>query len=154
MRARITVFVLSALVLGACGAEGPLTHAELVERADAICTDAFARVREIGADLPEPDAASVERWADALGRTIPILEGMADDLRSLDPPPLDTEGFGALLAAYDRALRALEEVRTAAEEGDADGMSRPSEDATLAWADADHVASRLGLESCRLFAED
>ncbi len=79
---------------------------------------------------------------------------MTHELRVLVPPPADEDGFGALLEAYDRALQALEEVRTAAEAGDPDGMSKPSEDATLAWADADHVASRLGLEGCRLLGED
>ena len=153
MRARMIAFALSALLLCACGAEDPLTHAELVERADAICTDAFARIREIGADLPEPDAASVDAWADALGRTLPILEGMIDDLRDLEPPPADADGYGALLAAFDLELTALAEVLVAAEAGDADGMSRPSEDATLAWVDADHVAERLGLDGCRLLGE-
>lgn len=152
--ARIAALVVCALVLAACGSAEPLTHAELVERADAICSDALARIREIGADLPEPDTASVERWADALGRTTPILEGMVSDLRDLEPPPADREGFEALLAAYDLELRALEEVRTAAEAGDPDGMSEPSEDATFAWIDADHVASRLGLEGCRLLGGD
>ena len=152
--ARIVALVVCALVLTACGPAEPLTHAELVERADAICSHAFAQVREIGADLPEPDAASVGRWADALDRTTPILEGMVNDLRDLEPPPADREGFDALLAAYDLELKALEEVRTAAEAGDPDGMSEPSEDATFAWIDADHVASRLGLEGCRLLGED
>ena len=148
--ARIFALVVCALLLAACGPQEPLTHAELVERADAICSDALARIREIGADLPEPDAASVEQWADALGRTIPVLEAMTDHLRALEPPPADADGFGALLAAHDSALEALQKVRTAAEAGDPDGMSHPSADATVAWADADHVASRLGLEGCRL----
>jgi len=152
MPARITALVVCALSLVACGPDEPLTHAELVERADAICLDAFSQVREIGADLPEPDDASVEAWADALGRTVPILEAMTSDLEALEPPAADTDGFGALLAAYDRAMESLRKVRVAAEAGDPDGMSQPSEDATLAWADADHVASRLGLEGCRLFA--
>jgi len=152
MRARILVLAV-AIPLVACGSGGPLTHAELVKRADATCSDAFAQVREIGADLPESDAASVEAWADALGRTIPILEAMVDDLRGLEPPLADADGFGALLAAYDRALTALEEVRSAAEAGDHGDMSRPSEDATLAWVEADHVADRLGLEGCKLLGE-
>lgn len=152
--ARIAALVVCALLLTACGPEEPLTHAELVERADAICSDALARIREIGADLPEPDAASVGRWADALERTTPILEAMVNDLRDLEPPPADRAGFDALLAAYDLELKALEGVRVAAGADDPDGMSKPSEDATLAWAEADHVASRLGLEGCRLLGED
>lgn len=153
MPARTIALMLSALLFGACASEGPLTHAELVERADAICSDAFDRVREIGADLPEPDAGSVEAWADALDRTIPVLEAMTADLRELEPSPGDADGFGTLLAAFDRALEALRKVQAAAEAGDPDAMSQPSEDATLAWIDADHVASRLGVIGCRLFGE-
>jgi hypothetical protein len=153
MRVRIVTIAVCTLLLAACRPDEPLTHAQLVERADAICADALGRVRGLGAELPEPTDVSAAAWADVLGQTIPILEGMVDDLGALEPPPADAEGFTALLAAYEEATTHLEDVRAAAARGDSDAMSGPSEEATFAWVDADHVADRLGLGGCKLLGE-
>jgi len=86
----LLVSTLAVVLLAGCGS-GRLSHASLVERANAICGDYHARI----AKLPLPH--DVEAYRVYARRTLPLYRRALVQLAALRPPTADETGYRAWL---------------------------------------------------------
>ncbi len=115
-----TTLLLAALAAGCggdkdSGAKGSatLTKAEFIERADAICSSAEARIDVAAAKLraagkksgtlPRPAVVKFLRET-----SLPSYERMLIGLRELEPPKADERRIDAFLASLSGAIDAVE----------------------------------------------
>jgi hypothetical protein len=141
----IAAAVLLAFVVAGCGigtSSGSkptvttLSHTELVQKANRVCTRAEPRVRHI--KKPKTYKALVSQ----LKTVTSVLEGLISGLRPLSPPPADAASFGRLLDDLDAEDLAAHNLLEAVESRQA-GRSK----AVLKWI------NRLDRRLATLFAE-
>ena len=105
------IAVVAFLVLrGADGGGTEVTHAELVERANAAC----ARLARENAALeapPYPYDSQAEPFFQAVGDNVVAVE---EELGALSPPDEDAGALDRLVDRYDRIGVELEKLQTAA----------------------------------------
>ena len=147
----------AALALAGCGGDDdeaedrPLTKAQFVMRADAVCREVKRAQRTYSDRL-----AALRDRAD-LARMAPILEGVVAEtrqgrkrlgaLRAQAPSP-DRAAFAAYLAAADRLLAASTRLAAAARSDDR-AAARAVADAEAALSTAQQRrAAAAGLEDC------
>ncbi len=127
------------LVVGS-GGKAPLTPAQYVVRASAVCR-AYARKLD---RISPPDPASTTAVAASVGRALPILEEQAAAVRKIRPPRALQDQVHAFFGRTDRSLGALRAVLEAAKRGDAKAMG-PKLGAWFQASDAAQAAShRIG----------
>lgn len=106
-----------ALVLVSCGGESkPLSNAEYVKKANAICEAAEERGQRLEdrfADAEEP-----EELAEGLGAATQLLESMSNELKKLKPPENDQEDVEEILENLDKSVAELDDVTQAIREAD------------------------------------
>jgi serine/threonine protein kinase len=95
----------------------PLSEAELIRRADAVCEDSQRRYREVR-DLEREFSADVP-YARAL---VQIARPRIRGLQGLVPPPRLASDYEAYVAAQEKVLTTDEQALAAAREGDAAGV--------------------------------
>ncbi|HWO15811.1 MAG TPA: serine/threonine-protein kinase [Solirubrobacterales bacterium] len=100
----------------------PLSEAELIRRADAVCEDSQRRYREVR-DLEREYSADVP-YANAL---VQIARPRIRGLQRLIPPPLLAGDYEAYVEAQERVLVTDEQALAAAKEGDAAGVEAARE---------------------------
>jgi hypothetical protein len=138
------VLIAAASALGACGGddEEPLSRADFVRQADAICADAEKRTDA----LPEPQsAADLKKTID---QARPIVEEEVDKLKDLgDRAPDDVkEDFDRALVLLDDQLEVLDEFQAAGT--DQAKLQAASEKGDKLSKEADGIARRIGLKEC------
>jgi hypothetical protein len=138
-----SVALLGALVAG-CGG-GPLTRDELLSKANAICDRAQNESAGVREPSPSGGPEDTARYVSAL---VPIARREFRDLHALTPPSALSKGYGEYLAAGDRGVRLLEQLRAAAgarHAGQGRALLMRLETLTN---DADERAKKLGLSGC------
>ncbi|HEX5928204.1 MAG TPA: serine/threonine-protein kinase [Solirubrobacterales bacterium] len=121
----------------------PLSEAQLIERADRICTESKDRYNAIRD--PESEFSADVLYAEELVR---IARPRIRDLRQLDPPPALAGPYREYVEAQERVLRTDEEAVAAARQEDDAGVEaaraqRDSEDDLR-----EQLAREIGLEVC------
>lgn len=142
-RRMIASFALVGVLVSACGG-GPLTRDELLSKGNAICD----RAENESAGVRVPPAGSpaqTERYVRAL---IPIARREFRDLRALVPPESMRAGYDAYLAAGDRGVRLLDQLRAAAAARHAKQARALVTRLEALANDADEKAKKLGLTDC------
>ena len=128
----LVVVVTVGLFVASCGDDTePLSKAEFVEQADAICQTtldqgeaifdaAFADIDVDNADPNDPATQDlmIDMFAQAVDEAIPLFEQQLDELAALEPPTEDNELIDILLADFDDALSEYSDVIDAALAGD------------------------------------
>jgi hypothetical protein len=141
-----TIALLAATVaMAGCGGGGGddrLTREEFVSQADAICEEYEAKLDALGTPQ-NPD-----ELADFADRALPIAEDGRAELGELRPPEELEDTYDAWLAQGDRAIRIVEDLRDAAEDGDVSEIQRIAREAETADAEANRLAEQLGFEQC------
>jgi hypothetical protein len=129
----IGVLALAAIAAG-CGSGGsdPLTKAEFIEKADAICTQARNRIKkESAAVTKEAQGAEVSEKI-----VLPNVQIQAEELRDLEPPEADEDQIEAM----------LDRLEAGVEKGRQEPESLLSADSPL--IKANEMAEKYGLKVC------
>ena len=136
------------ILLAACGGQETLTHDELVQKANEVCSEPVAQAQEIVGTAPSPGEAPSEEWIAQLGEAAPLILTAAQGLATLNPPPEDEDLYSDLVAAYDTLAETMQNAANAAEAGDTALVQQQLPAAEAALEDADAAATALGIEEC------
>jgi hypothetical protein len=154
--AAITMLVVAGLVAGCGGDSGgngatttaaggaPLTKAEFIARADAICLATVARIRAGAATLRAEEAKSrrlppADQIARFLEKTsLPAYDDMLDKLRDLTPPKRDEKAIDAFVGSLAGAIDTAK----------ADPAKYAKTSARDPFDDANARAKRYGMKAC------
>ena len=119
-----------------------LTAEQWIAEADRICAEYEGRLDE----LPQPD--DLDGLAAMAAEAQPIAEEGLDALRRLGPPEELEEQADEWLARTAENVRAIGELREAAEAGDATRVQELASAGLDNEAVADRLARDLGLDEC------
>jgi hypothetical protein len=162
VRGRCGVAALALVLLTAvsCGGSeggdgGPLSKAELIQRADEICAESNAendRLRRRGptADPTSPNAsdATFRRTAATLRAFATNIREEADRLSELEPPASARTGFEGMIARHQTFARRLDAAAVAAEQKRRARLIRELAAAQLASPVRDPFPAQYGFEVC------
>lgn len=134
----LAIAVCPALMLAGCGGSSSLTHAQLINRAGAVCRQADAAAARLSA--PGDSYRALSRYANQLS---PIVQGLIDKLGAMKPNANDRP----LLARYVNALRAGD--RGLALEASASSAAQVTQASSLLISQSIPAdASALGAPAC------
>ncbi len=143
MRLLLAVSLIALTVLPACGGGSDrLSAEELRRQADATCVEYERKLDAI----ETPD--SLEGLAAYSRQAGEALAAGLDDLRELEPPEELEERYRRWLATGDDALRSIEELGDAAEQGDEAAVEKLFASAGAEDDESDRLASEIGLKAC------
>lgn len=147
MRLRFTVFIISIAVLALSGCGGsdsnePLTQAELVAQADALCKQSKEDIDAI------KDPTDITSLATAINAQLKIIEATIDDLKALEPPENLASDYEAWLAALDEKLVVTKEARDAAETGVTAEVEKAVEKLDIDTSEEEELAKKIGFKEC------
>jgi hypothetical protein len=123
-----------------------LTHAELVEQADAACAKASEAIGAI------PVARSLSALAEYAAAARRVGDDLRERLGALQPSAEDQAAYATYLDGIDASNAALDAMRTAAQDGDADGVRNAAQ--TIDETAVGVLATRAGLPGCAATAPD
>jgi hypothetical protein len=138
------------LIVAACGGDDsssgsssePLTKAEFVEAADAICVEADEKNNA----LPEPE--TLEEFPDVLRQGLEIFEEQLDGLRALTPPEEGQETIDRAVVLLGEVNEAVSEAADLFEDGDLEGAQAQIESLDVIGEELDELAADYGLAAC------
>ena len=144
---RAAIVLLAAVLLAGCTGGGGepevrLTADDWMRQADRICAEYEGRLDRLA------QADDLEGLARMAAEAEPIAEEGLDALRRLEPPEELEERADEWLARNAENVRAIGELRAAAEAGDETRVQELASAAVDNEAAADRLASELGLEDC------
>jgi hypothetical protein len=135
--ATVSIVLAGTLAAVGCGGSGdaaPLTRAQFIDQANAICsnseTERSTATREAAGDGEE--AAPVTKAA------LQPVQQMAEELGDLGPPAGDEREVEAIIASFEKGIKKLEASST-------DLVST-----IAAFERADELADEYGLTSCAI----
>jgi len=137
-------------VVAACGGDDsssgsssePLTKAEFVEAADAICAEADVKNNA----LPEPE--TLEEFPDVLRQGLEIFEKQLNDLQALTPPEEGRESIDRAVVLLGEVNEAVSEAADLFEDGELEGAQARIEDLDPIGEELDELAADYGLAAC------
>jgi len=129
---------IAAGVSGATGASGPLSQADFIDQADAICLQANTSL----ANVDESDAAT------AANDQADIVAGELQQLQTLPAPEDGTDKLNKYLAALEKQATAYQDKATAAERGDDAAAADLDTTIDAAATDAADAADAFGFKVC------
>lgn len=121
----------------------PLTRAELIAKADAICDDSQSRYLEIR-DLESERSTDVP-YAEALAR---FAKSRVQGLRALAPPPQLADAYGEYVEAQERVYVTDKQALAAARKGDVAGVEAARDRRDAEKAERYDLARAVGLQQC------
>lgn len=140
--ATLPVAVALLLVPSACGGEEPLSKAEYVKQADAICTDYANRQKKLG----EPKSVKdIERLAD---ETKPLVEAQLKKLRALNAPDSVKDDANDAYDLLDQQVPKIDELVAAAKKNDVKRIQKIATEAGKLDDQANAKAKAIGLKVC------
>jgi hypothetical protein len=146
------VFLFFAFLTGAmglaaagCGGDGGdrLTREELIEEADATCTEFDQRIDEI--DEPE-SLDDIEAYVQEIR---PIVEEGTDELDELQPPEELEDDYDRWIEETRSAIARFDELEEAAASGDEQRIQEVIQSVGEGGEEADRLAQELGFQDCR-----
>jgi hypothetical protein len=138
-------FLTGAMGLAAAGCGGGddrLTREELIEEADATCTEFDQRIEEV--DEPE-SLDDIERYVQEIR---PIVEEGTDELEALEPPEELQDEYDDWIAATRSGVERFDELEEAAASGDEQRIQEVLEGAGEGGDEANRLAQEIGLKEC------
>jgi hypothetical protein len=153
----LVIAVTVGLFVTSCGDDTePLSKAEFVEQADAICQTTNDQAEPVFdaafADIDDPDDPAtqdlmIDTFAQAMDELMPLYEQQLDDLAALDAPTEDKELIETLLADFDDALSEYSDVIDAALAGDEQARTSLLGDVDP-FSDVNRQAREYGMTVC------
>ncbi len=139
--------LLGAVALTGCGGGGssheqPLSRAQFVSRANAICVTGEKRLKALQKPTDIPGIATF------MAAALPITEQAQTKLEALVPPASDQKRYARLLGIMGQAISKVSEDRSAAEAGDAQRVQRLGNDLSGLEQRENSINEELGLKQC------
>jgi hypothetical protein len=135
------VAAAGAAILASCGSSR-LSHAEYVQRANAICADYDAQVKKV----KKPGTVSeIESYA---RRVLKLYRSALARLEALQPPQDDEATVQTWLATDRRIARDVEAIAAAAKSRRIPAIQTATERAASDNKNSDRIARQLGLTEC------
>ena len=146
-----------------CGGDGdggggePLSKAEFISQADAICKKHEAEGDAIKPeDLPSdfdptsPNATEeqLDRFGDYIDKIVPVFRDQLDELRELTPPEDFQTDYNRALGLLDETANEYEEAGEAAHDADREKIKEKLQEGSRHSNDADKIATDYGLKEC------
>jgi hypothetical protein len=131
----LTSAAAAGLVFASCGVQSePLSKAEFIEQANAICQSTNDRVEplfeevynnleDVDWDDPDNKLLLFVRFDEAMDEVLPIMNEQLDSIGALEPPAEDEELIDELIADQDAALTEFAVLMDAAADGDEAALS-------------------------------
>jgi hypothetical protein len=152
-------FVGGVLVLALSGCSSgppPLTKAEYLTRANAICK---TYNRRLDAALGSASASNRGELVKTFATALQLGVAQENELKALVPPKEDEATVNAMFAAYDRAVKAVPAFNAAAAKGDQSevidftgtppaDLQGPVDDINAAGAESDRLFDAYGASEC------
>jgi len=143
---RFSAALLAAVSLAGCGGGGsapkPLSMAQFVSRANAICSKGNKRINALHEPTDVPGIATY------MAAALPIAEEVQTKLGALVPPTGDQKQYTRVLGLLAQAISKVSEVRSAAEAGEEQRVRRLSNDLAALQQREDGANEELGLKQC------
>jgi hypothetical protein len=138
------VAAVVAAVLAGCGGSGSerLSRDAFVSKADAACRDLSARQQTL---TPPTSIDAIPAYAD---KAVPILDDALNALRGLRPPSELADGVDSWLNQLAGTRSVLEDLRSAAEDGDEAKVRTVGAKGTDLDRRAKALAQGIGLIDC------
>jgi hypothetical protein len=126
----LTSAVAAGLLFASCGVQSePLSKAEFIEQANAICQSTNDRVEplfdevyndleDVDWDDPDNQLLLFVRFSGAMDEVLPIMNEQLDSIGDLEPPSEDEELIDELIADQEAALTEFAVLMDAAADGD------------------------------------
>jgi hypothetical protein len=126
----LTSAVAAGLLFASCGIQSePLSKAEFIEQANAICQSTNNRVEplfeevynnleDVDWDDPDNELLLFVRFDEAMDEVLPIMNEQLDSIGALEPPSEDEELIDELIADQEAALTEFAVLMDAAADGD------------------------------------
>jgi hypothetical protein len=135
------------LVLAGCGGDGgegaePLSKAEWIEQADAICAQADEDIEALG------DPTTLDEVGELTDEASGISRDALADLRALRPPDEDEATVDEMLDLVEQQIEIGEQIGEAARSGDQAEVQRLVAEAEPLEAEADEMGRQYGLDDC------
>jgi hypothetical protein len=142
----LVLISVATVAVGGCGGGGKeqVSAAELVQKADAICTQERSGFRRIQAH-PPPNAAVA---ADQTGELIQITENANSDLRDLESPDALRAGYDRYLEARDRVVDQMKRGQDAADNQNSGAYGAAQAAVARDAPQRRKLAQALGLKVC------
>ncbi len=141
-RLSVLLVAAAAAVTAGCGDSGPLSHAQLVQRANAACGDAIRTITATGAPR---DLETLGRIGD---HQVDLASHQVSRIAGLHPPDRDRAAHGRLVDALRRAIDADRRVVDDARSGDVRALAADGAAADAARSRARSAARALGAATC------
>jgi hypothetical protein len=151
-RLAIVAALCSAVALGACGKgdddDGgggggePLSKAEFISKADAICKEAEQKIES------QPDPQELGDLVGLAESSKKVTEDSLSDLRELEPPAEVRRDYETALQTLEGQLELLDDLKSGAEDEDAEAVQKVAERAQVLDRRGDAAAKRIGLKEC------
>lgn len=138
-----TAFALAgALALAGCGGNGRLSHGDLVQRANAVCSAYRASAEKVARPRTYDEIVAY------VGKTLPLYEAARRKLAALKPPAKDAPAFRSWLAADSRISAALADLGRAAMRRDFPAVTAAAGRVQAEGVASRHAAQTLGATTC------
>jgi hypothetical protein len=139
--------LLAGVSLAGCGGGGsvgqqPLSKAQFVSRANAICVKGNTRIKALQKPTDVPGIATY------MAAALPIAQEAQTKLDALVPPTSDHKRYARLLGIIAQSVSKISEVRSAAEAGDEQRVQRLSNDLAALEQRENGANEELGLKQC------
>lgn len=158
-RGLVAAISTSAVLLAACGDDDaePLTKADFIEQADAICAQTqaeaapvfeaiWSELDEVDFDDPANQGIIFERWATATDQLIPLYQAQLDEIDQLEPPSEDRDFVETIIA--DQRV-AMDEFDTLVDEArDGSEAARQQMESEDPFVEIDRQLREYGLVVC------
>jgi hypothetical protein len=138
-----TTFTLVAtLAVTGCGSGGRLSHADFVQRANAVCAAYRASADRIARPRTYDEIVAY------VGKTLPLYEAARRKLAGLKPPAKDEPAVRAWIAADSRISAALADLGRAAMRRDFPGVTAAAGAVQAEGVTSRNAAQALGAATC------
>jgi hypothetical protein len=146
VRALAALVLLAAVLAGGCGTSAgrPVTKAQFISQADAICAAGNAQMRPLRGRLRNLDEGSVQ----AIREAVDIQQSGAKRMRALGEPPGDSRTLHVMLAFYERADQAGLALANALERRDTQHEAQDIRANNEAHTHAQALARSYGFRVC------
>jgi hypothetical protein len=132
--------LLCAVLLAGCG--GGLTHAEYVQRVNAIC----GRFNDQQKALAQPSSpAEIPGYVDQI---IPAFTAEIAAISAVKPPKADKPKVDQMLSDVRSAIPALQKLKTAAQQGDQATFNSTGQQLDQLNTKVNDTATSIGLTTC------
>lgn len=131
----------------------PLSKADFIARADAICSAAKEEVDGLDGEIQElSDSASsssdLAKLAGLFRKAADSTQGEVDQIRDLEPPSADQEIINQMLSTVDAEISQINEAADAVENSDEDELNVLGTQIKTTAAKAKGIAQGYGFKVC------